>query len=87
MTASRRIPQVGDTARIGDTLALSIEPGERYARITGILHTWEGIGPFIIRTFRHGDSWYPTGDYRRTSRFGITPILGPGTNAEYETRP
>jgi hypothetical protein len=77
VSASRRVPKVGQNAEIGDTVAIGCEPGERYARIVGFLKQYEGIGPFLIRTFQHGDGWYPTGEYRRTSQVGITPIIGP----------
>jgi hypothetical protein len=91
MSASGRVPKVGDIAEIGDTVALGIEPGERYARIVGVLHNgWYGldskgpstIGPFVIRKFRSGDNWFPTGSYATTSAIGVCPIDGTESDEE-----
>lgn len=62
-----RCPQVGDTARLGDVVALGIEPGEPAGRIVAFVKRREdgteakGMYKALVRRYRKGDGWFPTG--------------------------
>lgn len=61
----------GDRAELGDTLGHPMEPYIRWARLVGIRKverdTKQQWGRFIVRMFKDGDGWYPTGEYRQTN--------------------
>ncbi len=82
------VPDVGDPVRIGGIVALGMEPGERWARIVGMLKQppdprfWNTAGGMtgarvIVRVFEPGDTDWPTGTYSRVAPgLGIAPIVG-----------
>ncbi len=72
MTAQAR-KGPGDPIAVGDEVALSIEPSERWARIVGIRHHETGMRKFIVRVFRPEDERFPTGEYRTTSTIAMYP--------------
>jgi len=62
-----RHKSVGDPVELGDTLGNGQEPGELWGRLVGIRKDdCPPIRRFIVREFRAGDGWFPTGGYRTT---------------------
>src|SRR5664279_3624887 len=59
-----RCPQVGDEAKIGDVVALGIEPGDPYGCIVEFLNDG-GLGNVAVQRYQAGDSVEPTGEIRR----------------------
>jgi len=59
-------PEPGDPVEIGVTLGNGTEPDIRWARLVGIDKHEEGIRKYVVREFRPGDTWYPTGAYTTT---------------------
>ena len=63
-----RCPQRGDTVRVGDVVALGIEPGTPHGRIVARVRRREdgspakGMHAWLVRCYRKGDSWFPTGE-------------------------
>ena len=78
-----RCPQQGDIPRIGDVLALGIEPGVPAVRIVAFFKYHDngkpakGMYQTLVRCYRPGDTWFPTGEYKYGA-LGIawTPWLG-----------
>jgi len=65
----------GEQVRLGTALGVAMEPSWLWARLVGIAHT-TGPRRFIVRKYRPGDGWYPTGEYLRTTIIGLVPWDG-----------
>jgi len=58
--------QEGDEVQLGDTLSLN-DTGQRWGRVVGLRKDdCRAMERIIVRTFRDGDGWFPTGHYRTT---------------------
>lgn len=65
----------GDEVRIGAAIGHVNEPRWLWARLVGIIHD-RTPRPYLLREYRPGDGWYPTGDLLRTSIIGLVPWEG-----------